>query len=134
MWSFLQVTHKFSHVHHVYHCWHVLLSLRPRGGHKSHDLSTSPPSSPLVSPPGVRWVGRGDLSQSAVPASVKKVSLQFENVSLELAIYLVLPALHIYYYNTAIFIPNCNYLIYYLTYIQIVKLLDSKETKNYQKV
>lgn len=109
MWSFLQVTHKFSHVHHVYHCWHVLLSPRPRGGHKSHDLSASPPSSALVSPPGIRWVGKGDLSQSAVPASVKKVSL---NASLELVSCYLLYM----YYNTAIFIPNCNYLIYYLTY------------------
>lgn len=64
-----QVTHQFSHMHHTYHCWHVVLGACQEGGgcgSREGDISDLKQQG--------RWVSREDLAKSAVPASVKKVS------------------------------------------------------------
>ncbi len=82
-----QVLHQFSHVHHTYRCWHVRVgadgqeggagggdSAQQEGGAGGGDSAQQEGGGGDSAQQGVKWVSRQDLDESAVPASVKKVS------------------------------------------------------------
>lgn len=75
---YFQVAHQFSHVHHLYHCWHVVLDCAGGDSATPSTASVGVATGSTELPAagcgvGVRWVARDNLAESAVPASVKKV-------------------------------------------------------------
>ncbi len=70
----MQVTHLFSHRRHLYHCWHMQLA-------GDHDKSTLLSSSWLVPSSSqedtLKWVGRQEIKETGVPASVNKVLIEY---------------------------------------------------------